>query len=465
MTTGTPTTDARDELLHRLAFAEAVTRATPDCLYVYDVVTNEFRYQNMTVQELLGYDVEMLSQIPGDFYAYVGHPDETELAFRAMAEQKELPPGDVIEYTYRLRTSSNEYRWYSLRVTAFTSDEDGRPKEVLGLIRDVHDAVDKTLRLHESERRFRELFDRSPVGIALVSDDGAFVEVNDALCDFLAMTRLEVIGSCYDDVIHPDQRAETRYARSVYSTQDARDVTRRNERRFVRADGTERWACTSSTRVVDGGETVNLVSFEDITATKDAEAKLRHAAMHDSLTGLPNRRMLIDALDAALSRRRRSYRPLAVMFVDLDRVKQVNDRLGHEAGDDTLVIISRRLEATMRGTDTVARVGGDEFVIVCPDLDTASEVPGLAERVLDALRITVVDPSNPGEPLHVSGSIGVALADDVLNNPNALVAAADRAMYDAKRDGRDRYHLAAPIPTGSIPTPAGPSTQFAAGQP
>ena len=427
-----------DALLRRLAFAEAVTRATPDCLYVYDVTSNEFRYQNMTVQEFLGYDLDRLAAIPGDFYAYVGHPDELDAAMRAMHAQRTLPQGQMFDQTYRLRRGDGEYRWHTLRVVTFSSNPDGSPREVLGMLRDVHESVVSTERLNESERRFRELFDRSPSGIALIDDDGRFVEVNDALCEFLARNRLELLTTSYDLTLHPEDLQDARAARVEY--RQAEGKTHRQERRFVRPDGSVRWARTSVTRVDDEGEQVSLVSFEDVTATKEVEERLRHAALHDSLTGLPNRRMLVDALDHALSRRRRTLQPLAVMFVDLDRIKQVNDRLGHEAGDALLVSVSRRLEATMRGTDTVARVGGDEFVIVCPDLDSESEVATLAHRVLDAVRVCAG--GTPGDELAVSGSIGIVLASDALDNPNALIRAADRAMYQAKHQGRDRYVVA-----------------------
>jgi diguanylate cyclase (GGDEF)-like protein/PAS domain S-box-containing protein len=448
-----------NDLLRRLAFAEALTRATPDCLYIFDMTTNEFRYQNTTVQEFLGYTTEQLAEIEFDFYVQVGHPDEFELTIEAQLAQRQLREGEFTERTYRLRTGTGEYRWFSLRNVAFSSNADGSPREVLGLLRDVHEATIASQRLTESEQRFRELFDRSPSGIALVNDEGRFTEVNDAFCEFLGMLRDDLMSTSYDAVVHPDERQAARNARLQFRLQGTR--TLRNERRFVAADGTVRWARTSVTRVIDEGRPISLVAFEDMTATKKIEEQLRHAAMHDSLTGLPNRRMLIDALDHALSRRRRNGRPLAVMFVDLDRVKQVNDQLGHEAGDDLLVTVSRRLETAMRGTDTVARVGGDEFVIICPDLETELEVPVLAQRVLEALRVEVAEAAGTERgagatnavPLTVSASVGVALASSSLDNANALIAAADRAMYQAKHTGRDRFHIAAgPVVVDHRPT-------------
>ena len=438
-----PEGTTQEDLLRRLAFAEAVTRATADCLYIFDIHDNEFRYQNTTVQAFLGYEEEELAALAAedkDFYVHVGHPDEHQQALAALQEQRSMRLGQYSDFRYRLRRADGQYRWHRLRVMPFSAKEDGTPREVLGILRDVHDEVVNREMLDESERRFRELFDRSPSGLALVTDEGMFAEVNDALCEFLATCRSDLIGSSYDRVLHPDDRQDAQRAREVYrSERTTAPRTFRHHRRFVLADGGLRWARTSVTRVVDGGRPVNLVAFEDVTATKEIEERLRHAALHDSLTGLPNRRMLIDALDLALSRRRRSGRRLAVLFVDLDRVKQVNDQLGHEAGDDLLVRVSRRLELAMRVTDTIARVGGDEFVIVCPDLDSETEVPVLAERVLEALRVDVT--GGVDGPLQVSGSIGIALACDDLDNANALIAAADRAMYEAKRSGRDRFHL------------------------
>lgn len=444
--TGTDTeTEAQSrtaDLERRLAFAEALAKATPDCLYIYDVQACEYRYQNVSVPDFLGYTADQVTLIERDhlFHVWVGHPDEVADGLAGLDAQRVLKEGESFQRLFRLRNGDGEYRWYSLRVVSFSRDADGAPREVLGLLRDVHEVVASSVRLTESERRFRELFDRSPAGTAIVDDDGVFGEVNDALCGFLGRTRDELIGSNYDSVLHPDERRGAGEARRRYKRQTS--GTHRAERRFLRPDGTIRWGRLSVTRVIDEDRPTNLVSLEDVTAVKEIEDRLRHAAMHDMLTGLPNRRMLADHLNRALARRSRVGGHLAVLFVDLDGVKKVNDELGHETGDALLVKVAERLSATLRTTDTVARVGGDEFVVVCPDLESLDELPDLAERLLDAARVEMFSPDGLGWPLSASASIGIAVANPALDTVELLVRAADNAMYEAKRAGRDRYVVA-----------------------
>ena len=161
---------------------------------------------------------------------------------------------------------------------------------------------------------------------------------------------------------------------------------------------------------------------------KRIEASLAHQALHDPLTGLPNRALFSDRLRLALSRLRRTQTCLAVLFLDLDEFKAVNDSLGHEAGDLHLVEVADRLRGVLRGGDTAARIGGDEFVVLCEDVAGIVEARGIAERVVSEV---------PGRV-----SVGVALAVDGTEDPGALVRAADAAMYIVKRGGGAGFELA-----------------------
>jgi len=170
-------------------------------------------------------------------------------------------------------------------------------------------------------------------------------------------------------------------------------------------------------------------------SSRDAEQRLAHLAAHDVLTGLPNRRLLLDRLDNALSRVRRQRRMVAVLFMDLDRFKEINDAHGHRAGDALLVQTARRLQAAVRDGDTVARLGGDEFVVVCPDVPGAYEAVTVAERILG----TVARPFDlDGVRAEIATSIGVAMVDGKVPADEVL-RDADRALYEAKQSGRGRY--------------------------
>jgi len=189
------------------------------------------------------------------------------------------------------------------------------------------------------------------------------------------------------------------------------------------------------------GEPGRVWSFHDLTEIKRAESTIRHFAYHDALTDLPNRALLHDRLSMAVAHARRSGSVLALFFIDLDRFKQINDTLGHSAGDTLLKEVAQRLSALMRSSDTLARFGGDEFVLVAQDIENRENAGVVAERLLAALRPSFhID----GHALHVSGSVGVALFPDDADDQESLVRKADAALYVAKDMGRDTFEVYRP---------------------
>ncbi len=307
----------------------------------------------------------------------------------------------------------------------------GRPF-VVGSVRPVLPAAPE-------EQRFIDLFQNFPVGVSLIDDEGAFVEVNEALATMLGYRVEELLGTSYHALVHPDEVDVSRESRVQVVGTDIPLV--RAERRLVRSDGSVVWALVTTRRFEEDGEVYTLSAIEDITKRKLAEDQLVVLALHDSLTGLPNRRLLLDRLERALSRSRRDGRDIAVLFVDVDHLKRVNDELGHEAGDELLVAVAKNLLSVVRDSDTVARLGGDEFVVVCEQVRTRDELEGLARRMLDALQVPVPLGS---ETLVVSASIGIVTPTSPTDRPQDLLRAADAAMYRAKRGGRGRFVIDAP---------------------
>jgi len=188
-------------------------------------------------------------------------------------------------------------------------------------------------------------------------------------------------------------------------------------------------------------EMVNARLQAEIQERKMAEQQIRYLANHDALTGLPNRRLLEDRLEQALAMARRNMHQVAIQFIDLDRFKPINDRLGHRVGDMLLQAVAVRLRSLLRGVDTVSRVGGDEFVIVLPEMQSVTAACETAQRVLVALARPY---SVEGHELQVTPSIGISMYPSDGNDAESLLTAADTAMYYAKETGRGNYQLYRP---------------------
>jgi diguanylate cyclase (GGDEF)-like protein/PAS domain S-box-containing protein len=288
--------------------------------------------------------------------------------------------------------------------------------------------------LQPEKQHFIDLLQSFPAGVCLLDDEARFVEVNEAFADLLGYPQGELLHTPYPHLVHPDDVEAENEGRSRVLMAEVPLV--RAEHRLVRRDGAVVWALITTRRFEEDGLAYTLSAIEDITARKLAEDQLVVLALHDSLTGLPNRRLLLDRLEGALSRSRRNGRDIAVLFVDVDHLKRVNDELGHEAGDELLRGVAKNLLSVVRDSDTVARLGGDEFVVVCEQVGTPDELEVLARRMLQAIHIPVVFPTGT---LVVSASIGIVTPSAATDRPQDLLRAADGAMYRAKRGGRGRY--------------------------
>jgi diguanylate cyclase (GGDEF)-like protein/PAS domain S-box-containing protein len=310
--------------------------------------------------------------------------------------------------------------------------------------------------LRASEERFRLIAENAAdvVYRYTVGDDPHFDYVNPAVEGALGYTPQEF----YDEpglilkVTHPDDVDQVRTL-----GYDGVDAVRSLQLRMVRRDGTQIW---TEHRVVplrnSAGEVIAATGIaRDVTALKVKEAFLSHRALHDPLTGLPNRVLLLDRLEAALARIRRHHSHLAVLYLDLDRFKTVNDNLGHEVGDRLLQVVAQRLQQTLRPSDSVARLGGDEFAAILADLHDPSEAMHVAERLL----AVIAEPVDVGDAtLITTVSIGIAAAEDGDASAGELLRRSDFAMYSAKDRGRARVECyEAPDATGPVPgpTPAG----------
>jgi diguanylate cyclase (GGDEF)-like protein/PAS domain S-box-containing protein len=293
--------------------------------------------------------------------------------------------------------------------------------------------------LRESEERFRSAFDYAAIGMALVSTEGRWLQVNRSLCAILGYSEGELLGMSYQDITHPDELASV--GAHVRQMLDGRAPTCQTEKRYFHKDGHVVWIYLSISRVAGGHEAGARLIFQiqDITDRKQAERRLLHDAFHDALTGLPNRALFIDRLKLALARHKRlGAAQFCVLFLDLDRFKVINDSLGHAIGDHLLVGIARRLETCLRPGDTVARLGGDEFTVLLEDVSDTREVIAVAERIETELSL----PFNlGGHEVFTTASIGIAPSATGYERAEDILRDADTAMYRAKSLGKSRHEI------------------------
>jgi diguanylate cyclase (GGDEF)-like protein/PAS domain S-box-containing protein len=293
--------------------------------------------------------------------------------------------------------------------------------------------------LRDASEMFRVAFDYSTIGMALVFHTGRWHRVNRSLCEILGYSESELLTKEFQDFVHPDDR----FASMTKLEQLLRSkvATYQHEMRCIHKEGHVVWVLWSVSQALVGeSESVHLIfQLQSITDRKEAEERLLHDAVHDTLTGLPNRALMIDHLKLTIARtKRRHDRRFAVLFLDLDRFKMINDSLGHMIGDQLLVGIARRLEACLRPGDTIARVGGDEFTILLEDLADEKEALAVAERIHEELKM----PFNlGGRDIFTTVSIGIAPGSIAYEHPHEILRDADTAMYHSKSLGKARHEI------------------------
>jgi diguanylate cyclase (GGDEF)-like protein/PAS domain S-box-containing protein len=317
-------------------------------------------------------------------------------------------------------------------------DGDGRPIGLRGTAQDITERRRSEAALREAQERFRGAFEEAPIGMAVTTLDGRFLEVNRSLCELTGHGPDELLALPDGGLTHPDDQPAERATRIALI--DGEIATQAGERRIIHALGHSLWVSVQSTLIRDGaGRPLHLLAqMQDITARRRFEEQLQHMADHDPLTGLLNRRAFGEELDRHVARGRRYGLEGALLVLDLDQFKAVNDTLGHNAGDELIASAAAQLEQTLRESDVLARLGGDEFAVLLPR-GGAAEASTVAAKLLRAIRGTQVLGGRTGR--EITASIGVAVIDSASATADELLVNADLAMYDAKEDGHDRFSL------------------------
>ena len=303
-------------------------------------------------------------------------------------------------------------------------------------------------RLESSEQELRlaaSVFRNAQEAIAITTPDHRIIDANPAFLNHLGYSHQRLQDRPMARLLawHPDSQERLRHGQR----QLAREGAWQGEVRYRRANGDTLVALQTISAVRDAdGETIRYIHiFNDISEQKAAEEQVRHQALHDELTGLPNRTLLEQRLERALGQARQGGNQLAVLFLDLDHFKEVNDTLGHQAGDALLQAVAERLQTALRADDTLSRLGGDEFVIVLHAIHASDNAAKVANNVVDALMAPFTIEETP---VTIGVSVGIALYPGDGQSADGLIQAADKAMYRAKAAGRNtwRFHANTPGP-------------------
>jgi diguanylate cyclase (GGDEF)-like protein/PAS domain S-box-containing protein len=386
-------------------------------------------------RELTGYAAEDLVGNPEKSLEALTHPEDRAAVRGTILAA--LDTGVRYRMEYRIVCRDGEEKWVLERGVGLR-DEAGR-QIIEGYLEDITDRVLAQIQLAETELRYRSIFENSVVGMFQSTESGRYLAANQALATLYRYPSPEALISSLADIatgLYVDQRRRADFKRLIQRDGRVSDF----ESEVICRDGSRIWISENAHAVCapDGTLLYYEGTVEDITERHRYQSVLQHQATHDPLTGLPNRNLLQDRLEQAVQQAQRQHSKVVLAFVDLDNFKVINDSLGHAAGDELLIEIAGRLRQSLRGIDTVARYGGDEFVLIIGEQDSGENTRQLLERLLASVQAPL---TLEGHALRINCSIGVSVYPDDAQDLDGLLRVADVAMYHAKKTGKGQYHF------------------------
>ena len=337
-------------------------------------------------------------------------------------------PSRALQVVVRSQDAHGRWRHFEATVTNHLDDPD-----VCGIVANLHDITD----LRAANERFRSAFENAPIGMVMTDLEGLIMRANPAMGDIVGRLPEDLAGVSVHDLTHVDDRqtGSAEMQRLISTGSNGYQI----EKRYIQIDGREVWVSVSVSCVRDEQQRplYLLEQVENINERRALRERLAYAAIHDPLTGLPNRELFMDRLEMALRRAERGRHHVAVIFLDLDRFKLINDSLGHDVGDQVLAAVADRLSGATRVSDTLARFGGDEFTILCDDVGDDADCLEVAQRLVVSMGLPLA--LQAGE-VFVSLSVGIAVSR-VGESGAVLLRNADIAMYRAKEKGPSRIEI------------------------
>jgi len=357
---------------------------------------------------------------------------------------RQLLGGHIPSYQVdkRFRRADGTSFWGELSVALIRGYETAEPLYLVAQLSDVSERrrIDDTV--HDSRARLASVFDEAPIGMAIVTLDGRWIEVNAACCETLGYTEAELLNKRLGDLIDPeDLETVQRYLRQLFAGEV---LGYHVETRAIRADGERIWVqlSVSLAHDSDGSPAYVLAEVQDVTERKRLEQELEQGALRDLVTGLPNRTLLFDRLDQVGDRQVRNGSTFAVIFVGVDGIDAVAAGFGRGRADAALREVAARLQAALRIGDSVGRYGPDEFVLVCDDLENDDDARAIVRRVLELGHISIGDGDSA---VHVKVTLGLTIVSEAGESPSLLVERADTAMQIARRRGIPSQEYAASL--------------------
>ncbi|MEP6787255.1 MAG: EAL domain-containing protein [Acidobacteriota bacterium] len=424
--------DALRESADNLAAAQRITHLGSWELDLDDLDeprNNQSRWSDETFR-IFGFEPGQIDAPNQSFYNAI-HPDDNELIAQAL--DATLKEGQPYNFEHRIILPDKSERIVHERAELIYDDETGRPIKLLGTVQDITDRRRTDAALNDSEYKLRTLFTSMNEGLSQVDNDEVIQFVNDRLCEMTGYEREEMIGQKTLDLLFDD---EGRNLILEANKERKLGISGQYEARMKKKSGELIWVLVSGAPVLNeqGVLTGTIGMFMDISERKLSEEQLLHDAFHDGLTGVANRALFMDHLQMTIERcKSRHSNYYAVLFIDIDRFKMINDSLGHAEGDELLRQIAGRLSCITRTGDLLGRLGGDEFVLLLCELLEANDAVDVAERIQDILK-KPFDLS--GNEVNVSASIGIALSTDGRRYADDMLRDADIAMYQAKAAGK-----------------------------
>lgn len=380
---------------------------------------------------LTGYRQEDLLFNSRISYEELTHPEDrarVRVAIReALAAQRRY------DVAYRILRADGAVRWVSERGVGIFGP-DGKLQALQGFIEDITRQREDEQALRDAELRYRSIFENAIEGIFQTTPEGRYLAANPALARIYGYESPEALTAALQDIQHQLYVDPGRREEFMRLMQAEGKVAGFESRVFTR-DGGMIWISENARAVrgADGAIRYFEGTVEDITERKTQERRIAHQATHDRLTGLPNRYLLQDRIEQAIRQAARDKNLVGMLFIDLDRLKQVNDTLGHRAGDELIRLVAQRLRHCLRTGDTVARIGGDEFVLLLPGLLEVESMALAKRRVLEA---TSAPWQFDGREMPMSCSVGDAIYPDDGLDADTLMRRADEAMYADKQTRR-----------------------------